>query len=188
MHDCFRLVSTSVHVLGPEVHMQLSNEESDSLEQYLSVTLGTEPSDFTSHQRFARAFINGNIYHSTSYLRATKQNSHTIAYCVDSEVMFGQVKYFISVRSPFIDDPVTICAVEQFDVDKTMFLNQISSSSSSQNETNESYLQEIFHTITETKAIQFIKAEDIMSTCIKISIALNKYVIVKFPNRFDFIN
>ena len=136
---------------------------------------------------FSRAYIKGNTYHSLLYKRATKQNSYTIKYLSDSDMKYGQIKYFISVSAPHIpnEQPITICVVETFDNGEISYLETSLPSSSTVLNT---YLQGFFVTTTDRKEVQFVKAENIVSPCIRFNVAHNVFLMANFPNRLDFLN
>ena len=109
--------TTDICVFGAQVGWELF--ESDLLnmfERFLNGVIGVQYST-VSCKLFSRAYIKGNTYHSLSYKRATKQNSYTVKCVIDSDVKYGQIKYFISVSSLHLpkDEPITICVLETFD-------------------------------------------------------------------------
>ena len=164
----FRATSTAeVCVLGTELGWELFESElQNMLELFLNEFIGVQYST-VSCTLFSRAYIKGNTYHSLLYKRATKQNSYTIKYVSDSDMKYGQVKCFTSVSAPHLpnEQPITICVVETFDNGEVSYLEtSLPSSSTLLN----AYLQGFFATTTDRKKIQFVKAENIVSPCIKL--------------------
>ena len=155
-------------------------------ELFLNEVIGVQYSA-VSCKLFSRAYIKRNTYHSLLYKRATKQNSYTIKYLSDSDMKYGQVKYFISVSAPHIpnEQPITICVVETFDNGEISYLETSLPSSSTVLNT---YLQGFFVTTTDRKEVQFVKAENIVSPCIRHNVPHNVILMANFPNRLDFIN
>ena len=183
----YRTPTTAVCVLGAELGWELFDSELYNMfEHFLDKDMGVQYST-VSCKLYSRANIKGSVYHSLLYKRATKQNSYTVKYACNSGIKYGQIKYFISVSAPLLpnDNPITICAMKMFDNRDASHLEaSLPPSSSNMN----LYLQEFFVTTSPSEVVQFVKAEDIVSPCIKISVEPNTYIMVTFPNRLDFIS
>lgn len=184
MHAWFHQMHFTFHrhmktyVLGAEIN--LSKEELTDL-QTLVLNSETDYGSIKSCKGFARACIKGCIYHSTSYGRVTKQKSHTIIFHDDcrESLLSGKVRYFVSYSSMNGTTKV-ICAIEEFDEISTTTCPPTAM---------EIHRRKIFSTVmTNICTKRFIEAEQLVSLCIQIKKSDDESVIVKFPNRMDFIN
>lgn len=168
-------------ILGAEIPM--STEQLTDLTVFLQNSLHIDFVSITSYKAFARARINGHVYHSTSYGRATKQNSYTVLFTGDSgsTLFCGQIKYFVSCAT-VSHIPKIICAIEQFDEELSLLTKTTHTAM-------DDHLKNIFHSFPEDSFHRiFITAEKIVSPCIRINVTENEFVLATFPNKLDFIN
>lgn len=171
----------SSSILGAEI--PLSTEQLSDLTLYLQNSLHIDFMTITSYKAFSRARINHRVYHSTSYGRATKQNSYTVLFTGDngSTLFCGQIKYFVSCATVSHISKI-ICAIDQFD-------EELSLLSKTTYAAMDDHLKNIFHSFPEASFHRiFITAEQIVSPCIRINLTGNEFILATFPNKLDFIN